>query len=364
MTEFSTKQNRLRELLSAHQLQALLLQRSSSFAWATCGAASYVNTASTTGAASLLITPDKHYVITTNIEATRLELEEKLQYQGWDFQVYPWYKQNDLIDKLAGPGKLGSDFPRPSAVDLSAEISRLRCALLPEENIRFRVLARLCAESMNAAILSVKPGMSEHQAASLLAKQTLSRGVQAIVNLVAADERIDHFRHPLPTFNDIDKYLMLVLVGRRWGLTCSISRLVYFGKLPDELRQKSEALARIDAALIDATQPGTAMQQAFAAGLAAYAQQGYPDEWRNHHQGGPTAYETREFLVNENSREIVQPGMVFAWNPSITGCKSEDSIEIGAQSNDVLTQITGWPVIEVPVGERVYARPGILEVDR
>lgn len=363
MTEFRIKQTRLRDILSANHLQALLLQRSSSFAWATCGAASYVNTASTTGAASLLITPDKHYLITNNIEATRLEQEEKLHYQGWDFQIFPWHANNDLVEKLVGKAKLGSDFPTPGALDISAQLSRLRCALLPEENIRFRVLARLCAESMNAAIHAIRPGMSEHQAASLLAEQTLSRGVQAIVNLVAADERIFRFRHPLPTFNDIDKYLMLVLVGRRWGLTCSITRLVYFGVMPQEYREKSEALANIDATMIDATRPGTAMQQTFAAGLAAYAQQGYPDEWRNHHQGGPTAYETREFLVNETSLDLVQPGMVFAWNPSIKGCKSEDSIEIGPQTNEILTQITGWPVIEVKIGERVYARPAILEIN-
>ncbi len=363
MTEFRLKQTRLRELLTANQIDAVLLQRSSSFAWATCGAASYVNTASTTGAASLLITKDKHYLVTNNIEATRLEQEEKLHYQGWDFQISPWYEKNEIVQRLVGKAKLGSDFPISGAVDVSAQISRLRCALFPEENIRFRVLARLCAESMNAAIHAIHPGMSEHQAASILAGQSLSRGVQAIVNLVAADERIYRFRHPLPTFNDIDKYLMLVLVGRRWGLTCSISRLVYFGSLPLELREKSEALAYIDATLIDATRPGAAMQQAFAAGLAAYAQQGYPDEWRNHHQGGPTAYETREFLVNETSRDLVQPGMVFAWNPSISGCKSEDSIEVGAQINETLTQIAGWPVIEIPIGERVYARPAILEID-
>lgn len=362
MTEFSVKQNLLCDLLKTHTLQAILLQRSSSFAWATCGAASYVNTASTTGAASLLITPDQHYLITNNIEAARLKEEEKLHYQGWNFQVAPWYEKNELVEKLIGSAQLGSDFPRPDALDLSSQISRLRCALLPEENIRFRVLARLCAESMDAAIRAIKPGMSEHQAASLLAEQTLGRGVQPIVNLVAADERIYHFRHPLPTFNDIDQYLMLVLVGRRWGLTCSISRLVHFGRMPDELREKSEALAQIDAALIDATRPGVPMQQIFAAGQAAYARQGYAHEWRNHHQGGPTAYETREFLVTENTPDLVQAGMVFAWNPSIRGCKSEDSIEVGAQSNEILTQMANWPVIEVSIGDRVYTRPAILEI--
>ncbi len=39
-------------------------------------------------------------------------------------------------------------------------------------------------------------------------------------------------------------------------LVCSITRLVHFGLLPDEVRRKAEATARIDATSIAATRPG------------------------------------------------------------------------------------------------------------
>jgi hypothetical protein len=58
MTELETKLTRIDSLLRARGLEALLLQKVSSFAGATCGATSYVNTAATDGAASLLITPN------------------------------------------------------------------------------------------------------------------------------------------------------------------------------------------------------------------------------------------------------------------------------------------------------------------
>lgn len=77
MTEFSQKQDRIQALLGERNLDALLLQRVSSFAWATCGAASYVNTATTNGEAALLITSSGRYLITNNIEAPRLEQEMK-----------------------------------------------------------------------------------------------------------------------------------------------------------------------------------------------------------------------------------------------------------------------------------------------
>ena len=43
MNELDLKLGRLRALLAERQLDALLLRQVSSFAWATCGAASYVN---------------------------------------------------------------------------------------------------------------------------------------------------------------------------------------------------------------------------------------------------------------------------------------------------------------------------------
>ncbi len=40
MTEFQDKQKTIHNFMVQHQVDALLLQRISSFAWATCGAAS------------------------------------------------------------------------------------------------------------------------------------------------------------------------------------------------------------------------------------------------------------------------------------------------------------------------------------
>jgi hypothetical protein len=78
---------------------------------------------------------------------------------------------------------------------------------------------------------------------------------------------------------------MLVLCGRCWGLVCSITRLVHFGRLPDNLCRKAEAVARVDATFITATRPGRTLGEVFRRGMAAYAETGFPDEWRLHHQG-------------------------------------------------------------------------------
>jgi antitoxin VapB len=53
---------------------------------------------------------------------------------------------------------------------------------------------------------------------------------------------------------------------------------------------------------------------------------------------------------------------VYAWNPSITGTKSEDTILVGPHGNEVLTGIEGWPALSVTVDGQTVARPAILEV--
>ncbi len=362
MTELDLKLDRIKNLLAQYRLDAVVLQRVSSFAWATCGAASYVNTATTNGAASLLITPMGRYVIVDNIEATRLKQEERLEAQGWEFRVAPWYEANDAIARLTRGLNLAADTSYPGAIDLSNDFARLRVNLLPEEGERFRALSRLCAEAMNTAIRAIRPGMTEYEIASVLSCETQNLGVQPIVNLIATDERIFRFRHPLPTDKKMDKYAMLVLCGRKWGLVCSLTRLVHFGRVPDELRRKAEMVARIDAEFITDTRPGRTLGEIFRQAADAYKATGFADEWQLHHQGGPAGYEPREFVATPTTTEVVAVGQVYAWNPSITGTKSEDTILVGETHNEIMTEIPDWPTLAIELDRQTIRRPAILEI--
>jgi antitoxin VapB len=220
----------------------------------------------------------------------------------------------------------------------------------------------LCAEAIHSTVRAIRPGQTEHQIAGLLAREAESRGVRVVVNLIATDERIHHYRHPLPTAKKLERYAMVVLCGRRHGLICSTTRFVHFGQLPDELRCRAEAVAHVDATFISATRPGCSLGQIFHRAVAAYAQVGFPDEWRLHHQGGLAGYEPREVLATPDAPEVVSRGQVFAWNPSITGTKSEDTILVTENDHEVLTTIPGWPTLTVQVNGKTLERPTILEV--
>jgi Xaa-Pro aminopeptidase len=358
------KMDRIRHLLARYGLNALLLQQTNNFAWATCGASSFINRADSIGVASLLITTARCYVITNNIEAVRLMREEGLGDKNWEFQITPWYEQKDVISELTGGMKLGTDTFLANALDLSGEIASLRSQLTFEEGERFGELGKLCAQGMKVAVDAVHPGMTEYEIAGVLSQAIESRGVQVIVNLIATDERISSFRHPLPTSKKLERYAMLIVCGRKRGLICSVTRLIHFGSLPSDLRRKAEAIAHIDAEMIAATRPTNTIGDVFHIAQAAYAFAGFPDEWRLHHQGGSAGYAPREITATPRSTQPILPGQVFAWNPSITGVKSEDTILVGEHSNEILTEMADWPTIDVKICNQVIRRPAILEKNK
>jgi Xaa-Pro aminopeptidase len=363
VNEISGKLSLLRSLAASHGVDALLLQRVSSVAWATAGAAVYVNTARSEAEASLLITQEKQFLFTNNIEAPRLEKEEGLIAQGWEFFIAPWFETNHVFQELTGRSILAADGLFPGVPDLMSEIAHLRANLTQTEGERFRTLGRLCAQAMDSAIHLVHPGQTEYEIAGLLAGESERRGVQATVILIATDERIFNFRHPLPTAKKLERYAMLVLCGRQHGLVCSITRLVHFGCLPEEIQKKALSVARIDAAMITATRPGRRLGEIFQTTVNEYARFGYPDEWRLHHQGGPAGYEPREYIARPGASEKVSLGQVYAWNPSIAGIKSEDTILVTETGNEILTAISGWPLISVDVDGNSLERPAILILD-
>jgi len=81
------------------------------------------------------------------------------------------------------------------------------------------------------------------------------------------------------------------------------------------------------------------------------------------HDGG-TGLESGDFLGTPTAPEIVQEGQAFAWNPSITGIKTEDTVLIVKDHEpEVLTRSHNfsWPTTEVVIeGLGKMLRPNIL----
>ena len=352
--EINRKHERLRALLASHGAQALLLTQTRNLAWFTAGADASIPVDSDAGAWSALVTAGRRDIVTTNIELTRLRAEEEFERLGFGYVEYPWH--------AALPAT-----PPETIVDtepqVAAALLQLRLVLDAAEQERCRRLGAETAAAIDEAVRAARPGESEFEIAARLDAACRQRGGLAVVNLVATDERIARFRHPLATQRRMERLVMIVVCNRKWGLVVSATRLAHAGPLPADLRAKAQKVAEIDAAVMAATRPGRSHADVFRDIQAAYAAQGEAEQWRFHHQGGPAGYNAREFIVTPDDESLVQAGSAYAWNPSVVGCKSEDTILVGDDGFEIVSDAgANWPMIAVEVAGQTVLRPGILEL--
>ncbi len=359
--EVALKIERVRALMRDEELEAVVLGGATNFSWITAGGDDVVALASERGVASVVITEDGAYVLTDNIEAGRLAEEELA---GLDFTIVQdeWHKDAfaTMLDSIITGETAADGNWLPGAGDYGDEIARLRWSLLPSEIERYRALGQDVSRCLTETAREVRIGQTEHEIAALLTGKVKALNIAPNVILIAADERLAKFRHPLPTDKRLERIVMLVASVRRHGLQASATRIVHFGELPAELRQKHHACCVVDACFNLETKPGARVASVFARALQTYAATGYKDEWRLHHQGGACGYAGRDYKATPEIDEVVVDNQAFAWNPSITGTKSEDTVLATAAGPEVLTPAFEWPMLDLEYHGQAFPRPDIL----
>ncbi|MEX2016106.1 MAG: hypothetical protein WD873_05660, partial [Candidatus Hydrogenedentales bacterium] len=205
--------------LERDDFDGVLLSRIDNFAMATGGRRNHVSTSAEVGAASLYVPrTGAPLVVCNNIEAPRMR-DEEIPPDWCDVHQYAWWDASAASDvQRLFAGRLASDDGAVGA-NVNDELAELRSLLTEPEMEKYRVLGRRSAEAMEAALAQVERGMPERQAAEILHAEAQRRGCSLPVCLIAADERIAKYRHPLPpadgligNWNDapITGYVMLV----------------------------------------------------------------------------------------------------------------------------------------------------------
>lgn len=356
------KINEVRRWLERERLAGVVLESQPNFAWVTAGGNGFVITSQEQAVASVVITADRAVVVTTNIEGRRLT-DEELPPQLFDVVEYPWSspeQQDLLIERIVGSGTVASDSASASRIDASGQLIGLRGALAESEIRRYREVAMEAALAVESVCRGVERRGRERDVAARLAQECYSRDLVPVVNLVAADGRIARYRHPLPTDNRVDRTLMVALTARGFGLHVSLTRFVCFGEPAGDQIVRHRACCRIDAGMICRSRPGTGLAEIFAGAVDDYAAEGFADEWRAHHQGGTTGYQGREEFASSDSAVKLAGSQALAWNPSIAGAKSEDTILVTDRGPEVLTQTGHWPQLEIEVEGATLSRPDLL----
>ena len=369
--ELEEKTERALRFLAGENLGGVLLGAQHNFAWLTCGGRSGIDLSREPGAGALLIRRDgRRFVLANKVEMPRL-LAEELDEREWEPVEFEWTEEkanSSLVVERASAlldadAALGSDLPLGGGARIvEGSFARVRYQLTEPEIERFRALGRDAGRVVNEVARGLEAGQSEREIARRTEDALAACEARAVVALVAADERLKRYRHPVPTALRWEKVVMVVVCARRAGLIASLTRIVCAGRVPDELRRRTLAAARVNAALYAATRPGASGRELFDVAARAYTNEGFDGEERLHHQGGATGYRTRDWVAHPQSAERVQARQAFAWNPSITGTKVEETCIAFDGHVEVVTASPEWPVIEVESGGRQYLLPGVLSL--
>ncbi len=361
--EARVKDQRVSDYVRRKGLDGILLSRVENFAWFTCGGQNHVSVAAETGVGTVLFMDGRRFLFANNIEIHRLLDEESggIKYVHLD---WPWHDdaaRDEIIGKVIAHRRVVSDDGLLGTPRVEKDFVELRYSLTDGEIARYRALGRDCSAAMEEICAQLKRGQKECEIAGAVSAAFMDRGIHPTVVLIAADERIERYRHPIFTDRKTRKCVMVVMCGRRNGLILSLTRLVHFGKLPKELRRKQDAVCAVDAAYILSSTTGASAADILRNGIEVYRERGYADEWRLHHQGGPTGYAGRDYRATPAEARQVVPNQAFAWNPSITGTKSEDTILSLPGKIELLSQPSPkWPCVTAEYKGKKIRRADIL----
>ena len=329
----AARREELRGLMARLGLGAVLMRRPANFAWYTDGADNRVDHASPLGVAGIVVTRDAEYVLTDNIEAPRMREE---QTPGIEVVEHPWYEgfaatMRELTDGAA----TGMDAAEVDFQDVSSDLAPLRYALDDDAFARYRQLGRDTDGIFDELEESLGPTTDETEAAANLAAACRERGIFSPVLLVAGERRMSRYRHPLPADEPVRGRVMLVVCAERGGLYANLTRIIHFEESDPEVERRQVACENILRRAREATRPGRTLAEVFADCQTFYAEEGFPEGWRDHHQGGPTGYASRELVASPTTRHTIRDRYAFAWNPSLVGAKAEETfilLEGGSES--------------------------------
>ena len=330
------KRRRVLAILADRDADALVLSSAPALAWYLDGARVQVSLVGDPVLA-VLVTRDEDVVFTFSNELDRLLAEELPN--GIRTAAVEW--REPLGHGAGRPGRTLTE------ADVAAELRQARAELLPAELARFRALGFEAAAVLTDVLSALTPDLIERQVAARLGAALLERGMDPVVLLVAGRDRLRH-RHPLPTPGPLGNRAMVVICARRHGLILNATRWVRFGPGRADEAEAAGRLRHVESAFLAATRPGVTLAEALQAGIDAYRANGFAeDEWRRHHQGGAAGYAGRDPRATPATLDPIRLHQAFAWNPSASLVKVEDTVLTTAQGVEVLSADPRWPSVVV-----------------
>lgn len=350
MSEINTRIQPIRDLMLKRGLESFVLRRNPNLAWAIAGRA-HVPTTIDAACFDLIITQDSLTAITNVIEAPRLIAEEFPS--EISVKTIQWKEGRDPLLPLGE--RVGCDQPGADRIDLGVEIEMMRASLIESDVQRFKEICSDAATALGNAMKQVESSDREIDVAGLITHALWQSDLEIAFLGVAGEERVQKFRHPLPTHALVGNRVSASICAKRKGLIASVTRIVTFGQVGEQFINEYESIFKVEAAILDATVVGQPFSAPVEAAIAAYPRFGFDaDEWTKHHQGGPTGFLPRDWPANQGSTRLIAENQPIAWNPTGKGWKAEDTILATTSGVQILSNDPSWPAFEVNGRTRAF----------
>jgi Xaa-Pro dipeptidase len=345
--------NTLRE---QHEQRGLLLTTPGSVNWRTGGLSDPIDLTAQSDPVWVIDCPHGTALITSVIEAPRLERDYRVSELGWDVLSAPWF-DDDARVSLAGayadvsPLELLSDTVGIGK-NVRSELVASRVTLSEPETEALRELGDLVGRALGVGIDAWRPGVTtDFDTAAAISAALETEGAKAVCLIVGGDERVRTLRHPLSIGAVVDDALMAVVVAKRAGLHVAATRTA-LRRPDDDILPLMKSVAHVHDAVVDASLPGGTWGESVGALAGAYESVGQPDAWREHYQGGPIGFEQREFELAPGQTESSywhlkrRAPYAIAWNPSLRGGAKLEETYLVSDSVELLTRTPDWPLEE------------------
>ncbi len=346
LAEFKLKLDRIYDLMEAEHYGAVVIGTQTNFSWLTCGGTSRVLLTTDAAAVYLVITERERYVVAHTMDGSR-NLEEELEGMGFQPAFRKWIEEplEEVVLNLIDDRKVLTDVPLGEEVGQPSAFYQLHYPFTEGDMERFREVDSDAEKLMRRVVDRTKPGMLETDVEAMMMCEYAQAGYFPIVLLVGSDERLFKYRHMIPQPKPIENYLMIVIAFRKYGLNAVLTRSAYFGDhLPTEIADKFEAASIIEANCIAHSTPGTKFASILEMQKELYAEVGYPDEWKNHFQGGITGYVVNDLSLCFDPTATMVKDQTYNWFITITGVNTEDTYLSHGEDGEILTATGAWPL--------------------
>ena len=359
--EIAVKEARISAALARLGFDTLILTRRVNFAWITAGGRAIACYGEPDSPVYLVLTPHGKWAVGYGIDLPRT-VDEEFAGLGYEPVSLPSFGKTlpEAVTELT-VGRVAADGPFPGAAGHQRGDRQAVRAVLPRR--RWRATPRPPRPSgriIGEIAYWVQPGMTERQVMAEIWKRSIEAGHEGRYMFLGSDDRIRKYRHAVFTDKPIERCVLLAPCTARWGLDVPVSRLVYFGEPPADIRHRFLAVATMQAAMLATVRPGVPLTRLREIYLELFDRFGYPEEKTVHFHGGPIGYGGSGWPRLLDPNEAVQANTAYTFFFTIAGAKSEELMLVDANRTWLASVVQPWPMLEIEFAGQRLAVPDIL----